>query len=74
MKRLRLLFIVCSCVLLTGCSRAENIHIYGRNSFKDTSTDIQIDEKYTLKDYQKEYTEDGCVVTINYEIMTEDSK
>ena len=60
------------CVLLTGCSRTENIHIYGRKSFKDTSTDIQIDGKYTLKDYQKEYTEDGCIVIINYETITGD--
>ena len=72
MKRLILLFIMCSCILLTGCSRTENIHIYGRNSLKDTSTDIQIDGKYTLKDYQKEYTDDGCIVTINYETITGD--
>lgn len=72
MKKLVLLFSMYSCILLTGCGRTENIHIYGRNSFKDTSIEIQIDKKYTLKDYQKEYTEDGCIVIINYEIKTGD--
>ena len=65
---------MCSCILLTGCSRTENIHINGRSNFKDTSTNIQIDEKYTFKDYQKEYTEDGCIVTIYYETITKCSK
>ena len=72
MKRLFLLLIMCSCVLLTGCSRTENIHIDGRNFFQDTSTDIQIDEKYYFKDFEKEYTDDGCTITINYEITTGD--
>lgn len=69
MKRVLSIFAICICVLLSGCgTRTENIHIYGRSVWKDTSTDIQIDKKYTLKDYQKEYTEDGCTITINYVI------
>lgn len=69
MKKRFLLFIMLCCILLTGCStRAENIHIYGRSTWRDDSTDILIDKKYTLKDYQKEYTEDGCTIIINYVI------
>ncbi len=68
MKKILLLCAICSCIALSGCSRAENIHIQGRNAWKDTSTDIRVDKKYTLKDYQKEYTEDGCVITIYFEI------
>lgn len=68
MKKILLLCAFC-CVLLGGCSRAENIHIHNRNTWSDTSTNIQVDKKYTLKDYQKEYTEDGLVITIYYEIF-----
>ena len=72
MKKILSVFVISICILLSGCgTQAENIHIYGRSAWKDTSTDIQIDKKYTLKDYQKEYTEDGCTITINYIITNE---
>lgn len=75
MKRMFSMFVIFVCLLLTGCSgHPENIRIYGRSNFADNSTDIQVDKKYTLKDYQKEYTEDGCVVTIYYEIYAENDK
>lgn len=53
MKKIFLVFMICSCMFLSRIN-------------------IQIDKKYTFKDYQKEYTEDGCVVTINYEITNGD--
>lgn len=72
MKKILSVLTICSCILLSGCgTRAENIHIYGRSSWVDDSTDIQIDKKYTLKDYRKEYTENGCTITIYYEIATD---
>lgn len=72
MKKLLLVLTICSCILLSGCgTRAENIHIYGRSSWVDNSVDIQIDKKYTLKDYQKEYTDDGLTITIHYEKMVD---
>lgn len=73
MKKILLIFTICSCMFLSGCgTRTENIHIDNRNIWKDSSTNIQIDKKYTFKDYQKEYTENGCTVTINYEIINGD--
>jgi len=56
---------------LTACSQAENIDIYPRSGLTADGTKIKIDEDYTLKDYSKEYTEDGCVVTIRYELLKE---
>lgn len=29
--------------------------------------DIDVDEEYIFKDYSKEYTDDGCAITIYYE-------
>lgn len=74
MKKIFLVFMICSCMFLSGCgsTRAENIHIDNRNAWKDSNINIQIDKKYRFKDYQKEYTEDGLVITINYEITNGD--
>lgn len=75
MKRMFSMFVIFVCLLLTGCSdRSENIHIRGRSNFTDTSTDIRIDKKYTLKDYKKEYTENWCTIIIYYEIYAENDK
>lgn len=73
MKKILLIFTICSCIFLSGCgTRSENIHIDNRSILKDSNINIQIDKKYTFKDYQKEYTEDGLIVTINYEITNGD--
>ena len=57
-----------SCLLLGGCEWSENIEICGRSGLTKDSTCIYIDLKYHLKDYDKEYTENGCIVHIYYEI------
>lgn len=60
--------ILLSCLLLGGCECSENIEICGRSGLTKDSTCIDIDLKYHLKDYDKEYTENGCIVHIYYEI------
>lgn len=73
MKKIFLIFTICNCMLLSGCGTSpENIRIDDRSFWKDASTNIQIDKKYTFKDYQKEYTEDGLIITIHYEIINGD--
>lgn len=75
MKRMLSVLMIFSCLLLTGCSdHAENIHINARNTWNDGSTNIKVDKKYTLRDYKKEYTEDGCAVIIYYELSSENDK
>lgn len=56
------------CLLLGGCENkwGEDIKIYDNNH--DTASYIEMDTKYKLKGYDKEYIENGCIVHIYYEI------
>lgn len=56
-----------SCLLLSGCENeyGEDIKIYDANGC--TVSYIEMDIKYKLKGYEKEYTENGCIVHIYYE-------
>ena len=60
--------ILLSCFILSGCENkyTENIEIYDRNGY--TASYIEMDTKYKLKGYDKEYIENGCIVHIYYEI------
>ena len=55
------------CFILSGCENkyTENIEIFDRNGY--TASYIEMDTKYKLKGYDKEYTENGCIVHIYYE-------
>lgn len=59
--------ILLSCFILSGCENeyTEDIKIYGRDGY--TASYIEIDTKYKLKGYDKEYIENGCIVHIYYE-------
>lgn len=69
MKRKKIIaaVILFGCLLLGGCDQSEDIKIYGRSSLDDNDTYIQMDTKYKLKGYDKEYSENGCIVHIYYE-------
>lgn len=73
MRKLFILGAICS-FILCGCSATagtESIQIYARSGLEVDKTHIIIDSKYTLKDYDKETTDTGCVVTIYYELYDE---
>ena len=57
-----------SCFVLSGCENenSEDIEIY--NSEGITASYIEMDKKYNLKGYDKEYIDNGCIVHIYYEI------
>lgn len=59
--------ILLSCFILSGCDNeyGEDIKIYDDNY--NTASYIEMDTKYKLKGYNKEYTENGCIVHIYYE-------
>ena len=69
MKRKRIIAAVMllSCFLLGGCEKArgEDIKIYDGNC--NTAAYIEMNTKYKLKGYDKEYIENGCIVHIYYE-------
>lgn len=70
MKKKILILLVCICLLLFGgCGGKEgycDIYLDTHNPIGNMMK-IDIDDDYTFKDFQKEYTEDGCVVTLYYE-------
>ena len=59
--------ILLSCFMLSGCENeyTENIEIYDRDGY--TASYIEMDTKYKLKGYDKEYIKNGCIVHIYYE-------
>ena len=66
-KIIMVAIIIISCLLLSGCECSESITINSRSGNVSSDTYIDIDLKYHLKDYKKEYTENGCIVHIYYE-------
>lgn len=56
------------CLLFGGCEKGcgEDIKIYDGGGC--TASYIEMDTKYKLMGYDKEYAENGCIVHIYYEI------
>lgn len=70
-KKILAAVLLCGCLLLGGCEKeetTEDIYIYGKYLNYDDDTFINMDIKYTLKGFEKEETENGCIVTIYYEL------
>jgi len=69
MKKKILILLMCIYMLLLGGCGKEgygDIYLNPHNPLQDMMK-IDVDNDYTFKDYQKEYTEDGCVITLYYE-------
>lgn len=70
-KKILAAVLLCGCLFLGGCKKkeyAEDITIEGGTPYAADNSNIKIDIKYTLQGYKKEYTENGCIVTIYYEL------
>lgn len=68
-KKILILLIAICLLLLGGCGGKEgycDIYLNPHSGLNDMLK-IDIDDDYTFKDFQKEYTEDGCVITLYYE-------
>lgn len=70
-KKILAAVLLCGCLLLGGCEEkefTEDITISGSSAYVCDNSHIKIDIKYTLKGFEKEETENGCIVTIYYEL------
>lgn len=66
-KNIMAIVILLCCLMFGGCENTEDIEIHSRSGFAYDGTYIAMDTKFKLKDYDKEYTENGCIVHIYYE-------
>lgn len=67
----KLAAVILCCLLICGCENKEYITISGSSALMDDNSHIEIDVKYTLKGFEKEEIENGCIVTIYYELKEE---
>lgn len=69
------IFAILLCFSLVGCKAGESKSKYPyvtvkRTMWRNDNTDIDIGGEYELNDFNKETTEDGCTVTLNFDLKS----
>ena len=69
------IFAILLCFSLVGCKAGESISKYPyvtvkRTMWRNDNTDIDIGGEYELNDFDKETTENGCTVTLKFDLKS----
>ena len=69
------IFAILLCFSLVGCKAGESKSKYPyvtvkRTMWRNDNTDIDIGGEYELNDFDKETTENGCTVTLNFDLKS----
>lgn len=70
MRKICLLLCIGCSVLLVGCNGRHAVKITNKDVFKNDCY-IEIKEKYVFKDFSMKETDNGCTITIYFDLEDE---